>query len=198
MVVTAVGVNSQAGIIFTLLGAAVDEQEEAIKKMKKGMLTNTVCNFVSNKVIKICYFHYTKFILNSSSSILLYWLILLPSHIRFFFKKRILTLRQELLQRQTVVILNQKFISFLFKSLKSTPVPKFSSQTSLSFSDSLKYFTIIDAILRWINRDRKANIYISMTPWPPSKQFLHQFTWKFIILFFCSLCLHFYSYIDPN
>jgi magnesium-transporting ATPase (P-type) len=40
MVVTAVGVNSQAGIIFTLLGAAVDEQEQAIKKMKKG---KTVC-----------------------------------------------------------------------------------------------------------------------------------------------------------
>lgn len=37
MVVTAVGVNSQAGIIFTLLGAAVDEQEAEIKKMKKGM-----------------------------------------------------------------------------------------------------------------------------------------------------------------
>lgn len=36
MIVTAVGVNSQAGIIFTLLGAAVDEQEEVIKKMKKG------------------------------------------------------------------------------------------------------------------------------------------------------------------
>jgi len=36
MVVAAVGVNSQAGIIFTLLGAAVDEQEQAIKKMKKG------------------------------------------------------------------------------------------------------------------------------------------------------------------
>lgn len=36
MLVTAVGVNSQAGIIFTLLGAAVDEQEQAIKKMKKG------------------------------------------------------------------------------------------------------------------------------------------------------------------
>lgn len=35
MVVTAVGVNSQAGIIFTLLGAAVDEQEQEIKKMKK-------------------------------------------------------------------------------------------------------------------------------------------------------------------
>lgn len=39
MIVTAVGVNSQAGIIFTLLGAAVDEQEEVIKKMKKGKWT---------------------------------------------------------------------------------------------------------------------------------------------------------------
>ncbi len=38
MVVTAVGVNSQAGIIFTLLGAAVDEQEAEIRKMKKGEL----------------------------------------------------------------------------------------------------------------------------------------------------------------
>ncbi len=36
MLVTAVGVNSQAGIIFTLLGAAVDEQEAEIRKMKKG------------------------------------------------------------------------------------------------------------------------------------------------------------------
>lgn len=36
VVVTAVGVNSQAGIIFTLLGAAVDEQEAEIKKKKKG------------------------------------------------------------------------------------------------------------------------------------------------------------------
>lgn len=35
IVVTAVGVNSQAGIIFTLLGAAVDEQEAEIKKMRK-------------------------------------------------------------------------------------------------------------------------------------------------------------------
>ncbi|XP_077297663.1 plasma membrane calcium-transporting ATPase 3 [Arctopsyche grandis] len=35
MLVTAVGVNSQAGIIFTLLGAAVDQQEQHIKKMKK-------------------------------------------------------------------------------------------------------------------------------------------------------------------
>lgn len=37
MLVTAVGVNSQAGIIFTLLGAAVDQQEAELKKMKKGM-----------------------------------------------------------------------------------------------------------------------------------------------------------------
>ncbi|XP_024083389.1 plasma membrane calcium-transporting ATPase 2 isoform X3 [Cimex lectularius] len=35
MVVAAVGVNSQAGIIFTLLGAAVDEQEQEIKKKRK-------------------------------------------------------------------------------------------------------------------------------------------------------------------
>lgn len=53
MVVTAVGVNSQAGIIFTLLGAAVDEQEQAIKKMKKGTLTRTVCIFVSYNVLLI-------------------------------------------------------------------------------------------------------------------------------------------------
>lgn len=36
MVVAAVGVNSQAGIIFTLLGAAVDEHEAEEKKRKKG------------------------------------------------------------------------------------------------------------------------------------------------------------------
>ncbi|XP_050426571.1 plasma membrane calcium-transporting ATPase 3 isoform X8 [Adelges cooleyi] len=35
MLVTAVGINSQAGIIFTLLGAAVDEQEEEMKKQRK-------------------------------------------------------------------------------------------------------------------------------------------------------------------
>ncbi|XP_045481460.1 plasma membrane calcium-transporting ATPase 2 isoform X3 [Harmonia axyridis] len=35
MLVSAVGVNSQAGIIFTLLGAAVDEHEAEVKKMKK-------------------------------------------------------------------------------------------------------------------------------------------------------------------
>ncbi|XP_060807527.1 plasma membrane calcium-transporting ATPase 3 isoform X5 [Amyelois transitella] len=36
MLVTAVGVNSQAGIIFTLLGAAVEKQDKEIKQMKKG------------------------------------------------------------------------------------------------------------------------------------------------------------------
>lgn len=36
MLVTAVGVNSQAGIIFTLLGAAVESQDKQIKQMKKG------------------------------------------------------------------------------------------------------------------------------------------------------------------
>lgn len=41
MIVAAVGVNSQAGIIFTLLGAAVDQQEAEIKKRKKGDL----CSF---------------------------------------------------------------------------------------------------------------------------------------------------------
>ncbi|XP_026317048.1 plasma membrane calcium-transporting ATPase 2 isoform X5 [Hyposmocoma kahamanoa] len=35
MLVTAVGVNSQAGIIFTLLGAAVENQDKEIKQMKK-------------------------------------------------------------------------------------------------------------------------------------------------------------------
>lgn len=36
MVVTAVGINSQAGIIFTLLGAAADQQEADAKQRKKG------------------------------------------------------------------------------------------------------------------------------------------------------------------
>lgn len=46
MIVTAVGVNSQAGIIFTLLGAAVDEQEAEIKKMKKGELAKLHFRFL--------------------------------------------------------------------------------------------------------------------------------------------------------
>lgn len=36
MLVTAVGVNSQTGIIFALLGASQEEQEKAKKKKKKG------------------------------------------------------------------------------------------------------------------------------------------------------------------
>jgi len=36
MLVTAVGINSQAGIIFTLLGAAADQEEEDAKQRKKG------------------------------------------------------------------------------------------------------------------------------------------------------------------
>lgn len=49
MLVTAVGVNSQAGIIFTLLGAAVDQQEAEIKKMKKGKIFSipVACNIVT-------------------------------------------------------------------------------------------------------------------------------------------------------
>ena len=35
MVVTAVGVNSQTGIIFTLLGAGGDDEEEKKEKEKK-------------------------------------------------------------------------------------------------------------------------------------------------------------------
>lgn len=55
MVVTAVGVNSQAGIIFTLLGAAVDEQEQAIKKMKKGKWRGAFWKFVNMyEVYLIC------------------------------------------------------------------------------------------------------------------------------------------------
>ncbi|XP_067624865.1 plasma membrane calcium-transporting ATPase 3-like [Eurosta solidaginis] len=44
MVVTAVGVNSQAGIIFTLLGAADVEQEAEKKKRKKGTEGNVTVN----------------------------------------------------------------------------------------------------------------------------------------------------------
>jgi Ca2+ transporting ATPase len=45
VLVTAVGVNSQAGIIFTLLGAAADEVEEEEKKRKKGEKeTNSVAS----------------------------------------------------------------------------------------------------------------------------------------------------------
>lgn len=46
MLVTAVGVNSQAGIIFTLLGAAVEKQDKEIKQMKKGQ-SHTISLYVS-------------------------------------------------------------------------------------------------------------------------------------------------------
>jgi Na+/melibiose symporter-like transporter len=51
MIVAAVGVNSQAGIIFTLLGAAVDQQEAEIKKRKKGNISSH--NFLCMKQICI-------------------------------------------------------------------------------------------------------------------------------------------------
>lgn len=49
MLVSAVGVNSQAGIIFTLLGAAVDEQEQEIKKKRKGNFVHTRAFFFLKK-----------------------------------------------------------------------------------------------------------------------------------------------------
>lgn len=55
MLVTAVGVNSQAGIIFTLLGAAVDEQEAEIKKMKKGTLVCIPFAWVFNCLSYVIY-----------------------------------------------------------------------------------------------------------------------------------------------
>lgn len=49
MLVTAVGINSQAGIIFTLLGAAVDQQEEEMKKQRKGKYK--LYNVTSRKLV---------------------------------------------------------------------------------------------------------------------------------------------------
>ena len=48
MVVTAVGINSQTGIIFTLLGAGGDEEEkkDEKKKEKKSKNSNTLYEFV--------------------------------------------------------------------------------------------------------------------------------------------------------
>lgn len=37
MIVTAVGINSQSGIIFALLGAAAEEEAKPEKKKKDGM-----------------------------------------------------------------------------------------------------------------------------------------------------------------
>lgn len=50
MLVTAVGVNSQAGIIFTLLGAAVDKQEKEIKQMKKGQFLLNTHYFLTQQI----------------------------------------------------------------------------------------------------------------------------------------------------
>lgn len=69
MVVTAVGVNSQAGIIFTLLGAAVDEQEQAIKKMKKGEPSLSHQTLFSFSMIKT-----TSFITKFVQKIILYFI----------------------------------------------------------------------------------------------------------------------------
>ena len=46
ILVTAVGVNSQAGIIFTLLGAAAEEVEKEEKKMKKGGWGRNMYSFI--------------------------------------------------------------------------------------------------------------------------------------------------------
>lgn len=45
MVVTAVGINSQAGIIFALLGAAQTEDDEQKKQAKKGLFFSLVSHF---------------------------------------------------------------------------------------------------------------------------------------------------------
>lgn len=45
MLVTAVGVNSQAGIIFALLGAAAEEDQKQKKEMRKGIVSRTVAKF---------------------------------------------------------------------------------------------------------------------------------------------------------
>lgn len=52
MVVTAVGVNSQAGIIFTLLGAAADEEQVEAKKRRRG---NLLCTDLNIPVIESFY-----------------------------------------------------------------------------------------------------------------------------------------------
>lgn len=52
MIVTAVGVNSQAGIIFTLLGAAADEEQVEAKKRRRG---NLLCTDLNIPVIESFY-----------------------------------------------------------------------------------------------------------------------------------------------
>lgn len=57
MVVSAVGINSQAGIIFALLGAAQDEDDEQRKKMKKGKL-----EFLANLLFCFASFTFVSFL----------------------------------------------------------------------------------------------------------------------------------------
>lgn len=51
MVVTAVGVNSQTGIIFTLLGAGTEEEE---KKEKKGQIILSIDWLDKDEPLDIC------------------------------------------------------------------------------------------------------------------------------------------------
>jgi len=67
MLVTAVGVNSQAGIIFTLLGAAVDQQEQEIKKMKKGTYF-----VIFDRLITLNDYIFIQMLLNSWSNVIFY------------------------------------------------------------------------------------------------------------------------------
>lgn len=50
MLVTAVGIHSQSGIIFTLLGAAVNQQHDEIKKQWKSKLYDLVQTWCSYKI----------------------------------------------------------------------------------------------------------------------------------------------------
>lgn len=79
MLVTAVGVNSQAGIIFTLLGAAVDQQEQEIKKMKKGMC-DRYCRSIDRLRI------YIQRLLNSWSNVVFLYLYIQYVFFRNFIK----------------------------------------------------------------------------------------------------------------
>ena len=53
MIVTAVGINSQAGIIFALLGAAQSEDDAQKKQMKKGLSWTYFHHILSSQTIAI-------------------------------------------------------------------------------------------------------------------------------------------------
>lgn len=50
MVVSAVGLNSQTGIIFTLLGASENDEEKKVKKSKEQVTdaSETTCHVLKN------------------------------------------------------------------------------------------------------------------------------------------------------